>query len=134
MSAKTEAFLAEWHDIVKSRNPSKLDEILDDQAVMLSPVVHTPQVGKQITKMYLTAALGVFANDSFKYVRELTSEDSLVLEFETEINGIFINGIDMIKLNDEGKVIEFKVMVRPLKALNLIHEMMGKMLASFSKS
>lgn len=120
--------VAQWHDVVKTRDLGKLDTLLAEDVVMISPVVHTPQEGKAITKMYLTAALHVFANASFRYRREFYSEHAAVLEFETEVNGILVNGIDMISFNADGKIIEFKVMVRPLKAVNMIHEMMGKML------
>lgn len=95
---------------------------------MVSPVVHTPQRGKAITKLYLTAAFKVFFNPSFRYVREILGPNDAMLEFETEIDGISVNGVDIIKWNSDGKITEFKVMLRPLKAVNLIHEYMGKML------
>lgn len=119
----------EWHEIVRTRDASGLGELLADDVVFYSPVVHTPQVGKAITTMYLAAAVHVFGNESFRYVREVVGENDAVLEFETEIDGILINGVDMIKWNDAGQITEFKVMVRPLKAINLIHEKMGAMLA-----
>ncbi|UZE94538.1 nuclear transport factor 2 family protein [Alkalimarinus alittae] len=128
----TQTFLTQWHELVNTRDLKKLDVLLDDNAVLLSPVLHSPKEGKAITKIFLTAALSVFANESFKYVREFSNADSVVLEFETEVNGIYVNGVDMIKLNEEGKIIEFKVMVRPLKALNMINEMMTQMIQSFS--
>jgi len=117
-----------WHNIVRTRNASGLSELLADDVVFYSPVVHTPQIGKAITTMYLSAAVHVFGNESFKYVREVVGESDAVLEFETEIDGITINGVDMIKWNDEGKIVEFKVMVRPLRAINLIHQKMAAML------
>lgn len=122
-----------WHEIVRTRNASGLNELLDDNVVFYSPVVHTPQVGKAITLMYLTAALHVFANDSFRYVREVIGESDAVLEFETEIEGIIVNGVDMIKWNNDGKIVEFKVMVRPLRAINLIHTKMRAMLEAFGE-
>lgn len=128
--ANVDAFITKWHELLESRDMAALDAILADEAVMISPVVHTPQVGKQITKMYLTAALHVLANENFTYKREFKNEHGVVLEFETEINGIQINGIDMITINDAGQITEFRVMVRPLKAINMLHEMMGKMLKS----
>ena len=121
--------IARWHNIVRTRDASGLGELLADDVIFYSPVVHTPQVGKAITTMYLSAAVHVFGNDSFKYVREILSKSDAVLEFETEIDGILINGVDMIKWNEDGKIIEFKVMVRPLKAINLIHQKMGELLA-----
>ncbi len=126
--------LAVWHQIVAERNIAQLDALLDDEVVFHSPVVHTPQVGKPITSMYLRAAFQVFFNPSFHYVRETTSSHDAVLEFQVEIDGISVNGVDMLKWNDEGLLIEFKVMLRPLKAVNLIHEKMGAMLkAAMSK-
>ncbi len=119
-----------WHRVVRSRDASGLADLLANDVVFYSPVVHAPQVGKAITFKYLVAALHVFANDSFRYVREVVCESDAVLEFETEIDGITINGADIIKWNAQGKIIEFKVMIRPLKAINLIHERMGAMLAS----
>jgi SnoaL-like domain len=122
--------LSKWHNIVRTRDASALKELLADDVVFYSPVVHTPQVGKSITTMYLSAAVHVFGNESFRYIREIVSENDAVLEFETEIDGITVNGVDMIKWNDEGKIVEFKVMVRPLKAINLIFQKMGEMLAA----
>jgi hypothetical protein len=124
----TSVALETWHNIVRTRDASGLDKLLADDVVFYSPVVHTPQVGKAITTMYLTAAVHVFGNESFKYVREIVGERDAVLEFETEIDGIVINGVDMIKWNGDGQIIEFKVMTRPLKAVNLIHQKMGEML------
>jgi hypothetical protein len=117
--------VAVWHQLAKTRDVRGLDDLLADDAIFYSPVVHTPQVGKAITKKYLAAAFQVFFNDSFRYVRELTSDRDAVLEFELEIDGIKINGVDLIKWNDVGKITEFKVMLRPLKAVNLIHQKMG---------
>ena len=122
--------LEKWHNIVRTRDAGLLDALLADDVVFYSPVVHTPQVGKAITAMYLTAAMHVFGNESFRYIREVVGESDAVLEFETEIDGITINGVDMIRWNAAGRITEFKVMVRPLKAINLIHELMGRMLGS----
>ncbi|MBO9649083.1 MAG: nuclear transport factor 2 family protein [Variovorax sp.] len=120
--------IAAWHQLVKEQNTRGLDALLADEAVFLSPVVHTPQVGKAVTKAYLAAAFHVFFNDSFRYVRELAGEHDAVLEFEVQMDGISVNGVDMIKWNDEGKITEFKVMLRPLKAVNLVHQKMAAML------
>ena len=120
--------LEKWHEIVRSRNASGLDDLLADDIVFYSPVVHTPQIGKQLTAMYLAAAVQVFGNNSFRYVREVVGESDAVLEFETEIDGVTVNGVDMIRWNDEGKITEFKVMVRPLKGINIVHEKMAAML------
>ncbi|MBX3290622.1 MAG: nuclear transport factor 2 family protein [Acidobacteria bacterium] len=118
-----------WHEIVRTRDASGLGDLLSDDVVFYSPVVRTPQVGKTITAIYLSAAIHVFGNDSFRYVREMIGESDAVLEFETEIDGIIVNGVDMIKWNADGKMVEFKVMLRPLKAVNLIHEKMAAMLS-----
>lgn len=117
-----------WHRLVTERDVRGLDALLADDAVFYSPVVHTPQVGKAITKAYLAAAFSVFFNPSFRYVRELTGERDAVLEFQVELDGISVNGVDMIKWNEEGRITEFKVMLRPLKAVNLIHQKMRAML------
>ena len=117
-----------WHQLVQSRDVRGLDALLAEDAVFHSPVVHTPQVGKAITRKYLAAAFQVFFNESFRYVRELTGERDAILEFQVEIDGIQVNGVDMIKWNEQGKIVEFKVMLRPLKAVNLIHQKMAAML------
>jgi hypothetical protein len=120
--------IATWHRLVKERDVAGLDTLLDEEAVFHSPVVHTPQVGKAITKKYLAAAFQVFFTETFHYVRELKSERDAVLEFELELDGVRINGVDMIKWNESGKITEFKVMLRPLKAVNLAHQKMAAML------
>ena len=117
-----------WHAIAESRDVHGLGELLADDAVFESPVVHTPQVGKAITQKYLTAAMHVLNNGSFTYVNEWYGETSAVLEFQCNCDGVLINGVDIIHWNAEGKISRFKVMVRPLKAINALHEMMGKML------
>jgi hypothetical protein len=122
--------LAFWHQIARDRDVAGRDGLLSDHCVFHSPVVHTPQVGKAVTTQYLAAALQVFFNESFVYTRELTSDDHAILEFQVEINGITVNGVDMLTWDHSGQIIDFKVMVRPLKAVRLIHENMGKMLAA----
>jgi hypothetical protein len=117
--------LATWHEFVRSRNAESLNLLLADNIVFYSPVVHTPQMGKEITVRYLSAALHVFSNESFRYVRELTGPHDAVLEFQVEIDGISVNGVDMLKWNEEGRIIELKVLIRPLKAINLIHHKMA---------
>ncbi len=125
MTANT---IESWHQIVKTRNVAGLNALLAENVVFHSPVVHTPQVGKAITRLYLTAALSVLFNGSFRYVREIVAERNAVLEFVVEIDGISVNGVDMISWDDEGRIVDFKVMLRPLKAINLIHQKMGAML------
>ena len=122
--------VAAWHRILAERDAAGLDALLSDDVVFHSPVVHTPLAGKTVTTMYLTAALHVFFNDTFRYSREVVGARDAVLEFLVEIDGIQVNGVDMLKWDDEGKIVEFKVMVRPLKAVNLIHQKMAAMLAS----
>jgi len=117
-----------WHGLVDKLDVQGLDALLADEVVFHSPVVHTPQVGKAITKKYLAAAFQVLFNDSFRYVRELRGDRDAVLEFVVELDGIAVNGVDLIKWNGAGKIIEFKVMLRPLKAVNLIHQKMAEML------
>jgi hypothetical protein len=120
--------LAVWHQLVRDRNPRGISALLADDVVFYSPVLHMPQLGKQITAMYLMAAFQVFFNPSFRYVREVAGAQDAVLEFEVEIDGIQVNGVDMIKWNAEGQIVEFKVMLRPLKAVNLIQQKMAAML------
>lgn len=125
----THPTLATWHDILKARNVKGLDTLLADNVVFHSPVVHTPQVGKAITTQYLRAAFHVFGDPSFRYVREVEGPHDAVLEFQVELGGVSVNGVDMIRWGADGKVTDFKVMVRPLKAIELIHRKMGEMLA-----
>jgi hypothetical protein len=120
--------LAAWHHVVQSRNPADLNRLLADDVVFHSPVVHTPQRGKAITFQYLMGAMHVLNTSHFRYERELAGPNDALLEFVTEIDGIQINGVDLIRWNDAGQIVDFKVMVRPLKAVNLVHQKMGEML------
>src|ERR1700742_1031838 len=104
-----------WHAVVRSSDPRRLDEILAADVVFHSPVVHTPQVGKAITRVYLSAALKVLSNRSFHFVREIVGQRDAMLEFLVEIDGISVNGVDLIKWNEAGRIVEFKVLIRPLK-------------------
>ncbi len=117
-----------WHKLLDSRKLEMLNDLLDDNVIFHSPVVHTPQVGKAITLMYLTAAFYVLYNESFKYVREVVSDNDAALEFTVEIDGLFVNGVDLITWDDNDKIIDFKVMIRPLQAVNLIHQKMSNKL------
>ena len=117
-----------WHELVRTKNLALLDALIDEDCVTHSPIVHTPQRGKAITKLYLTAAAHVFVNDAFHYVREVHTGRDAMLEFETEIEGIHVNGVDMIRWNAEGRIVDVKVMLRPLKAINTVHRLMGEML------
>lgn len=124
----TQDTLATWHELVRTRNTRGLDALLADQVVFHSPVVHTPQAGKEVTTQYLSAAFHVFFNPSFRYVREVVGAHDAVLEFQVEIEGISVNGVDMIRWDEAGRIVDFKVMIRPLKAINLIHQKMAAML------
>lgn len=122
--------IAAWHDYMHGgSDPEKLKAMLADDAVFHSPVVHTPQEGKAKVFAYLHAASHVLGNDSFHYVREIVDGDTAVLEFALVLDGIAVNGVDMVRWNAEGKIEDFKVMVRPLKAINKVWEKMGEMLA-----
>lgn len=114
-----------WHRLANAGDTAGLDDLLAEDAVFHSPVVHTPQAGKAVTKAYLSAAFAVLLGDRFRYVREIVGERDAVLEFETEIEGIHINGVDLIRWNDDGRITDFKVMIRPLKAIELIHRLMA---------
>lgn len=124
----TKLAIESWHRIIENRDASALDDILADEVVFHSPVVHTPQRGKKLTKLYLGAAIMVLGGSDFAYVREVVGESDAVLEFTAELDGIQINGVDMIHWNADGKIDDFKVMVRPLKAVHLLHGLMGQML------
>jgi len=120
-----------WHDMLRKRDLGRLHEVLAEDCVFLSPIVHTPQRGRDLTRLYLAAALAVF-NEGFQYVKEVVSPQHAVLEFTCEVDGIMVNGVDIMTFNDAGKIIEFKVMVRPLKAVNLLHAKMKAMLEQMS--
>lgn len=123
--------LALWHEILRDGAMHRLDEVLAEDCVFVSPVLHTPQLGRELTKMYLGGAFQVF-NDSFHYVKEVVSDPHAVLEFECDLDGIFINGVDIMTFDTAGKICEFRVMVRPLKALHLLQERMRQMLENMS--
>ena len=120
-----------WHRLVRTQDATGLSDLLADDAVFHSPVVHSPQRGKRLTQLYLGAAFRVFFNESFRYVREVVEGNDAILEFEVQIDGVTVNGVDMITWNDEGKIVDFKVMLRPLKAINLVHQKMAQMLETF---
>ena len=114
-----------WHHVFKSRDLKGLDTLLADTATFHSPVVHTPQVGKALTRLYLMGAALVLGNASFRYVREIIGARDAALEFVVEVDGITINGVDMIQWNEADQITDFKVMIRPLKAINLVHQKMA---------
>ena len=128
MTSPLPAPLAAWHEVVRSRDMRRLATLRHDEVVFHSPVVHTPQRGKAITTAYLTGALHVLNNASFRYEREVVGPNDAVLEFFTEVDGIVINGVDLIRWDNSGRIVDFKVMVRPLKAINVLHQKMAEML------
>ena len=132
-----ESVIERWHQHLRGELEGGLDELLADDVVFYSPIVYTPQVGKAVTTMYLAAALGTLVGDptgggtedggsgrGFGYTKEIVSGDTAVLEFETSVEGKYVNGVDIIRCNDEGRIVEFRVMVRPLQAVNIVHEQM----------
>jgi hypothetical protein len=130
-----------WHQHLRGELPGGLDALLADDVVFYSPVVYTPQKGKAITKLYLEAA-GVTlpgeaptggtgsSGGSFRYTKQVMSGDTAVLEFETTVGGKYVNGVDIIRCDDNGRIVEFRVMVRPLQAVNVVHEQMRATLES----
>lgn len=120
--------LARWHQLVVSRDASALPALIADAAVFHSPVVHSPQVGKPLVQAYLAAALQVLGHDSFRYLHEWVSADSAVLEFQVDLDGLSINGVDMLRWNAAGQIVEFKVMLRPLKAIQWVQQQMAQRL------
>jgi hypothetical protein len=137
--APIDRVIAKWHAHLRGQLPGGLDELLDDDVVFYSPIVYTPQEGKAITKMYLQAAgqtlpgEGSASSDSaggddrpgrFRYTKTVTSGDTAVLEFETTVDGKYVNGVDIMRCNEAGRIVEFRVMIRPLQAVNLVHAQM----------
>ena len=123
-----------WHEFVDSRDVGLLEKLLADDVVFHSPVVHTPQRGRAITLLYLRGAMQVLGTPRFRYEREIRGERDALLEFVTEIDGITINGVDLIRWDDAGRIVDFKVLVRPLKAINVLHQKMGELLAQLNKA
>lgn len=116
-----------WHNFVKTKDSSILDNLIAKNAIFYSPVVHTPQKGNAITKIYLTAASEVLFNGSFQYISEISQYNRAICEFECELDDIYINGIDIISW-ENNKITNFKVMVRPLKGILLLKEKMANIL------
>lgn len=133
-----------WHQHMRGELPGGLNELLDDDVVFYSPIVYTPQVGKAITTLYLSAAGQTLPGDKsgssedsskrFRYTKQVIAGDTAVLEFETTVEGKYVNGVDIIRCNDAGKIVEFRVMIRPLQAINLVHRQMGEMLEKLNPS
>jgi hypothetical protein len=134
--------IAQWHRYLKGELPDALDHLLADDVIFYSPVVYTPQAGKEITKLYLRAAAVALpggdggpalpgASDGagrFRYTKQVLAGDTAVLEFETTVDGKYVNGVDIIRVDEWGKIVEFRVMIRPLQAVNAVHAQMRSML------
>jgi len=139
-----EQFIEKWHKYLKGQLPEGLDGLLAEDVTFYSPVVYTPQEGREITKLYLAAAASTFGggekegggasgpapsdSDAFRYTKQILSGNQAVLEFESRVGGKYVNGVDILECNDEGKLIEFRVMIRPLQAVNMMHQQMGAIL------
>jgi len=116
--------VAAWHAIAATRDPVGLADLLADDVVFRSPAVHTPQEGKELTTAYLSAAV-VVLGPTLVYQRQWYGDTNAVLEFEAELDGLTVHGIDMMEWNAEGKLVEFTVMVRPFKGLEKLIELMA---------
>ena len=130
-----DAVVARWHRYMEERPPRALDELLADDVVFYSPVVFTPQRGKEVTTRYLEAAADALGGDdggTFRYVKQVLAGDTAVLEFETSVGGRYVNGVDIVRCDEEGRIVEFRVMIRPLQAIQAVHEQMGRRLAAGS--
>ncbi len=125
--------LAKWHQVIETGSaPAAIAAIIREDATFHSPVVHTPQQGRDLVVAYLSAAGQTLGNDSFTYVRELVDGENAMLEFTTEMDGVIVNGVDIIRFDEDGMIAEFKVMVRPLKAVNKVWEIMAAQLKAAS--
>lgn len=122
-----------WHALAKARNPRALAALLADDVVFHSPVVHTPQRGRALATQYLSAALMILGNESFRYVREVRGAHDAALEFELELDGVQVNGVDLIRWNEADRIDDFKVMIRPLKAIQAVQQKMAELLAQMQQ-
>lgn len=146
-----EQTVADWHRYLRGQLPGGLDALLHDDVVFHSPIVYTPQRGKAITTRYLQAAGQTLPGDppaaaggserpgdatsgGFRYTKEVLAGNHAVLEFETTVEGKYVNGVDIITCDDDGRIVEFRVMIRPLQAVNLVHRQMAAMLESMTTS
>ncbi|MGB5589720.1 MAG: nuclear transport factor 2 family protein [Gammaproteobacteria bacterium] len=126
--------LLEWHRIIRDRDLAQLQSLLAKDVCFHSPIVHKPQRGRDIATIYLTAACHILLNDSFRYVKEVVSDQNAALEFMVEIEGVEVNGVDLIHWNERGNIDDFKVMLRPLQAIELVHRKMREMLEASQAS
>jgi ketosteroid isomerase-like protein len=126
-----------WHAFLTAGDPDGLDRLLADDVVFYSPIVYTPQRGKEITTLYLQAARQTLPGDggdgAFRYTKQVVAGDTAVLEFETSVDGKYVNGVDIIRCDDAGRIVEFRVMLRPLQAVNIVHEQMRAMLEAMQQ-
>jgi len=129
-----EEVVERWHRFVTGNLSEGLDTLLADDVVFYSPIVYTPQRGKVVTTMYLNAAAQTFPGDggegAFRYTKQVLADNVAVLEFETTVGGKYVNGVDIIRCDDTGRIVEFRVMIRPLQAINVVHEKMRALLAA----
>ncbi|OYY68870.1 nuclear transport factor 2 family protein [Sphingomonas sp. 28-63-12] len=123
------AAIDHWHQLMETRDPAGLVDLIADDCVFQSPAVHTPQVGKAITIKYLSAAQAVLGTPSFRYVEEWIGASSAVLEFALDMDGVHVNGVDIIHWNAADKITSFRVMIRPVKALQAVMPAMAAVLA-----
>jgi ketosteroid isomerase-like protein len=131
-----EQTIERWHRHLSGADPNALDDLLADDVVFYSPIVYTPQRGKAVTMLYLRAAQQTLPGDGgdggFRYTKQILAGDTAVLEFETSVDGKYVNGVDIIRCDDAGRIVEFRVMLRPLQAVNMVHEQMRAMLEAIS--
>ncbi|KPM21312.1 hypothetical protein AAJ72_15335 [Citromicrobium sp. RCC1885] len=130
----TQQGLAEWHTLATAPDPDRLARLVAQDAVFHSPVVHTPQEGRALVVSYLSAAAATLGQGEFRYVRELVDAQNVMLEFTCVLDGIQVNGVDIIHFDEAGKIADFKVMIRPIKAVNKVWEMMAAQLEKASAS
>ena len=123
------ASLARWHRFIAARDLSALSELLHPQAVFRSPMAHSPYPGAQAVNLILNTVIKVF--EDFTYHRELVSADglSVVLEFSAKVAGRELKGIDLIRFDESGRILEFEVMVRPMSGLQALGAEMAQRLA-----
>ena len=121
--------MSKWQAYMDNPSADALSALLHEDCVFLSPVVFTPQQGKAATMAYLLAAGGAFSNTNFRYVKKIEADNRLVMEFEAEMDGKYVNGVDMIDFDEDGLITQFKVLVRPLQAVNAVWAQMGEQLA-----
>ena len=130
LSPTTPPVIERWLEVIESGKTDQLDDMLAEDAVFYSPAVFSPQRGRALTAAYLRAAERMFAGTGFHYVDKWFGTRSAVLEFAAEFDGLTVEGIDMIRWDDDGKITSFKVMIRPFKALQGVIGKMAELLAA----